>query len=91
MTRAMTSRSTSFFFLRAVSRSAAAATRSRSRIAHRAERGLVKQHGGVGGEDLAGATGALHPKPQVLGRILRSEGTDFEAVMQSRVKRTIVA
>src|SRR3954469_6609915 len=60
-------------------------------VAHGADGGLVEQHGGVGGEDLAGAAGAFEAHAEVLGGVIRGERADFEPVMNTGVQRAIAA
>ena len=60
-------------------------------VAHRAERGLVEQHDGVGGEHLAVAAGAMQAHAQVLGGVVGRERGDLEPVMDARVQRAIAA
>src|ERR1044071_7746994 len=59
--------------------------------AHGTDSSLVEQHGGIGGEDLASAAGALEAHAQILGRVLGRQRADFEAMVDARVQRAIAA
>ncbi len=88
-TRATTSRSTSFFFLRAVSRRAAVA--SPVEVPHAAGGGLVGHGDGVGGEEVAITAGPLEAHADVLGGVLGAERVDVDAPVQARVERAVAA